>query len=57
MVYFSCCPNVTCNEIYVGETDSRIKECIIDHNKRGKSSHLLKHTRESQYICVWKDDF
>ena len=25
IVYFSRCPNVTCNETYVGETDSRIK--------------------------------
>ena len=42
-VYFSRCPNVTCNETYAGETDRRIKERIMDHNKREKSSHLLKH--------------
>ena len=57
IVYFSCCPNVTCNEIYVQETDRRIKEHIMDHNKRGKTSHLLKHVCESQHNHVWKNDF
>ena len=57
IVYFSRCPNVTCNETYVGETDKKIKERKMDHNKRHKSSHLLKHARESQHTHVWKDDF
>ena len=26
----------------------------MDHSKRDKSSHLLKHTRESQHTHVWK---
>ena len=34
MVYFSHCPNVTYNKTFVGETDRKIKECIMDHNKR-----------------------
>ena len=46
VVYFSRCPNATCNDTYVGETDRRIKERIMDHNKRNKSSHLLKHARD-----------
>ena len=29
----------------------------MDHNKRDKNSHLLKHARESQHTHVWKDDF
>ena len=57
IVYFSRCRNVTCNETHVAETDRRIKERIIDHNEREKSSHLLKHAREIQYTHVWKDDF
>ena len=57
VVYFSRCPSATCNDTYVGETDRRIKERIMDHNKRDKSSHLLKHARESQHTHVWKDDF
>ena len=28
IVYFSRCPNVTCNETYVGETETKIKERI-----------------------------
>ena len=39
------------------EADKRINECIIDHNKRDKSSHLVKHDRENQRTHVWKDDF
>ena len=57
IVYFSRCPNVTCNETYVREADRRIKERIMDHNKSDKSSHLLKHARERQHTHVWKDDF
>ena len=48
VVYFSVCPNVSCNETYVGETYMRIKEDIMNHNKRDKSSHVLKHAHESQ---------
>ena len=29
----------------------------MDHNKRNKSSHLLKHAHENQHTQVWKDDF
>ena len=56
-VYFSFCPNVTCNKTHVGETDRRIKERIIDHNKRDKSLHLLKHDCETQHIHVCIDNF
>ena len=28
----------------------------MDHNKRNKSSHLLKHAREIQHTHVWEDD-
>ena len=57
IVHFSRCPNVSCNETYVGETDRRITERIMDHNNRDKSSHLLKQTRESQHTHIWNDDF
>ena len=57
IVYFSLCPNVTCNETYAGETDKRIKERIMDHNKRDKSSHTLRHARECEHTHVWNDDF
>ena len=57
IVYFSRCPNGTCNETYVEKTDSRINERIIDHNKRDKISYLLKYASESQHTHIWKDDF
>ena len=36
IVYFSLCPNVICNEIYVQETDRRAHKHITDNNKRDK---------------------
>ena len=41
VVYSSRCPNVTCNEKYVGEKDRRINERVFDQNKTNKTSHLL----------------
>ena len=37
--YFSKCPETNCDESYVGETDRRINERIIDHNNRDKKNH------------------
>ena len=54
-VYFIRCPNLTCNKTHAGETDRRIKERIMDHDKKETSLHLLKHAPESQH--VWKADF
>ena len=53
----SKCPNQTCTENYIGKTDCRIKEKIIDHNKRDKNSHTLKHSREEEHTHVWDKDF
>ena len=57
LVYYSKCPDKTCNEDYVGETDRRIEERIMDHNKRDKNSHLLKHSRKKNHQHVWGNDF
>ena len=46
LVYHGKCPYQTCTGDYIRETEFRIKERIIDHNKRGKNSHILKHSRE-----------
>ena len=40
-----------------GETDRRIKKRIIDHNKRDKNSHILKHSREEAQSHVWDKHF
>ena len=42
---------------HVDETDRRIIERIMDHNKRDNNSHLLKHAHESQHTHIWEDDF
>ena len=36
----------TCTEDYIRETDPRIKQKTIDHNKRDRNSHILKHSHE-----------
>ena len=37
-------PNVTCNETYVGQTDRRIKESIMDHIKKETKIHIDENT-------------
>ena len=40
---FKCTyPQNDCNESYIGETEWRFEERIIDHNKRDKKSHIYK---------------
>ena len=57
LVYYGKCPNQTCTEDYTGETDRRIKERIIEYNKRDKYSHILKHSREEGQTHIWDKDF
>ena len=40
LVYECTCPQIDCNESYIGETDRCFEERIIDHNKRDKITHL-----------------
>ena len=57
ITYFSKCPEIDCKETYIGETDRRIQERIIDHNNRDKKTYLLKHSQGSQHSHVWINDF
>ena len=57
LVYYGKSPNQTCTEGYIGETDRRIKERIIDHNKRDKNLHILKPSCEEDHTHVWDKDF
>ena len=50
------CPNPNCKDDYIGETDRRVIERVIDHNKRDKKSHMLKHSRDKLHNHVWEDD-
>ena len=57
VVYYGKCPNPNCKDDYIGETDRRVIERVIDHNKRDKKSHMLKHSRDKLHNHVWEDDF
>ena len=57
LVYYAKCSNQTFSEDYIGETDRRIKERMIDHSKLDKNSHILKHSGEEGPSHVWDKDF
>jgi len=57
IVYKCVCPAENCDESYIGETERRITERIMDHNKRDKKSHVLSHSREESHPHVWIKDF
>ena len=52
IVYYDKCLNIKCKNDYVGETNRRSIERIIDHNKREKKSQLLKYAQdENMPMC------
>ena len=57
VVYYATCPKQGCAKDYTGETSRRLNERVIDHNGRGKKSHLYKHSQESNHPCVALSDF
>ena len=57
LVYKCKCPQIDCNELYIGETERRFEERIIDHNKRDKESHIYKYSSENSNPHVWLDNF
>ena len=57
LVYSGKCANQTCTKDYIGETDRRSKERIIDHNKCDKNSGILTHSHEEDHKHVWDKDF
>ena len=42
LVYKCKCPQIDRNKSYMGETERRFEERIIDHNKGNKKSHIYK---------------
>ena len=50
-------PQTDCNESYIGETERRSEERIIDHNKRDKKSHICKNSSENSHPKIWLDSF
>lgn len=57
IVYLCRCPEDSCIETYIGETNRRIQERILDHNGRDKNSHVYKHSNNVNHKHVWLDDF
>ena len=51
------CPQIACNESYIGETERRVEERIIDHNKCDKKSHIYKHSGGNSHSYVLLDNF
>ena len=56
VVYCCKCPENNCDDFYIGETDRRISERIIDHNKRDKNPHPLQHAQNKKHAHVWVRD-
>ena len=54
VVYYGKCPNPNCKDDYKDETERRVIERELDHNKRDKKSHMLKNSREKLYTRVWE---
>ena len=48
---------IDCNESYIGETEGRSEEHLIDHNKIDKKSHVYKHSSENSHLHVLLDNF
>ena len=47
LIYQGRCPEIGCNDHYLGETGCRISERVLDHAGRDKNLHLFKHSIES----------
>ena len=45
VVYCCSCPENDCDDFYIGETNRRISERIIDHNKRYKFTSFTTCTK------------
>ena len=41
-MYKCTCPQIDCNESYIGEIERCFEEHVIDHNKRDKKSIFTK---------------
>ena len=57
LVYNGKCPSENCRDNYIGETDHRIEERIIDQNKRNKNLQLLRNIRGMEHHHIWHEDF
>ena len=49
VTYYVKCPEETCRENYIVETERRLSERVIDHSGSDKSSPVLKHCIEKEH--------
>ena len=47
IIYLGKCPEIGCNDHYLGQTGRRISERVLDHAGRDQNSHLSKHSIDS----------
>lgn len=57
LIYHVECPEESCSDGYIGESDRRVTERVKDHNGTGKSSHMLWHSIEKNHTEVTVNDF
>ena len=57
LIYKSQCPNLNCDETYMGEIERRFSERIIDHSVRDDKSHLYEHAEKTSHGNVNIDHF
>ena len=47
IIYQGRCPEIGCDDHYLGQTGRRIPERVLDHAERDQNSYLFKHSVES----------
>ena len=52
IIYQDRCPEIACNDRYLGETDCKISERVLDHAGRDQNSHLFKDSIESEHAVL-----
>ena len=57
LIYYSKCPEPTCNEDYLSETGRRNIKRSADYCGKDKQSHLLRHALNSNHKTVDLKDF
>ena len=57
LIYKAQCPDLNCDETYIGEIGRRFSERIIDHPGRNDKSHLYLHAEKTGHENVNIDHF
>ena len=57
LIYKAQCPDLNCDETYIGEIERRFSERIIDHSGCDDKSHLYEHAENTGHENVNIDHF